>query len=814
VIFSTRRKERRKMKIKKKLLSTAIASILMLTIIVTVSADSSWLPPGMDPPPPGFVKYKTEIYVTVANNPAKLGVSLTLTAFLVPPPPYVSGYGGTGRYVVPVPYTNVTLFMITPAGTTTDLGNFTTGDSGGVWASVVPDQLGTYTVWATWDGTMIHTPATSKKITFEVTEEGSSMYNYPGTPLPTGYWETPVSAEYREWYKLVGPWYMSGFGVTFNASSSGFNEYSNSPSTAHVLWKYKSGAGGLIGGVYGPAGYNRAENVGTNRHYKVVMGGLMYYQTNGVLYCIDAQTGLEKFRLNPYTGGGIFGIPAGPMAGPYGNLVVTPGAGAMLYTRIGNDLVWLDGQNGNIVRNVTIPTEWRSQIGGTGTVEIGADGACFVYWATANGNLTKWNMFMEKRDLTGTPEQGLVATFQEGIVYSKKVLGARTPNLINGDRYCSAYGDVQFPRVGFDTKTGDLLWNVTFNDYSTAYSITSGYGKVFGMCSDGYWRAWSMDTGLEVWKATYPDAYPWGYFTLYSSAAAYGNFYGSSYTGYVNCFDANTGENKWNYFAGKTTETSMGHYGYWGAPVVADGKIFVSEGSQHPISSPMERGANIVALNATTGEVIWKFSLRDGGSDPGSKAIAEGKLFITDSYTGYEFCFDKGKTAATLQVGPESTVYGSSVMIKGTVKDLSPAQPNTACVSDASMTPWMEYLNINGPIPTNATGVEVTLSVLDSNNNYRDIGTVTTDPYNDGFFSVAWTPEVPGKFTVYATFKGTNSYWSSNAATSFVVDEAPQTVQPAAPVDNTPMFIGSTAAIIAAIAIVGIVVVLMLRKRP
>ena len=203
-----------------------------------------------------------------------------------------------------------------------------------------------------------------------------------------------------------------------------------------------------------------------------------------------------------------------------------------------------------------------------------------------------------------------------------------------------------------------------------------------------------MDTGLEVWKATYPDAYPWGYFTVYTSAAAYGNFYGESYSGYVNCFDAATGENKWNYFAGKTTETSMGHYGYWGSPAVADGKIFVSAGSQHPISSPMERGAMLTCLNATTGEVIWKFNARDGGCDPGSKAIAEGKLFMTDSYTGYEFCFDKGKTATTVTASPKTSVEKDTVLIEGTIMDLSPAQPNTPCVSDESMQAWMGYQNL------------------------------------------------------------------------------------------------------------------------
>jgi hypothetical protein len=155
-------------------------------------------------------------------------------------------------------------------------------------------------------------------------------------------------------------------------------------------------------------------------------------------------------------------------------------------------------------------------------------------------------------------------------------------------------------------------------------------------------------------------------------------------------------------------------------------------------------------------------------------------------------------------------------VIEGTVKDLSSAnQLYPACVSDESMTPWMEYCNINGPMPTNATGVEVELSVLDSNNNYRVIGTVTTDPYFDGRYSLSFLPEVPGEYTVYARFAGTESYWPSNdIATTFFVNEAPeQAPQPEAPVDNTMLMYGILAAVIVAIVIGLAALLIVLRKK-
>ena len=110
----------------------------------------------------------------------------------------------------------------------------------------------------------------------------------------------------------------------------------------------------------------------------------------------------------------------------------------------------------------------------------------------------------------------------------------------------------------------------------------------------------------------------------------------------------------------------------------------------------------------------------------------------------------------------------------------------------------------------------VTLSVLDANNNFRTIGTTTTDL--SGTYSYQWKPDVPGKYTVYASFNGTNAYWPSSAETSFAVDLTPTPtstiIEQSNVGSNTDLMyyiVGSAVAIIIAIAIVG---VLMLRKRP
>jgi len=130
------------------------------------------------------------------------------------------------------------------------------------------------------------------------------------------------------------------------------------------------------------------------------------------------------------------------------------------------------------------------------------------------------------------------------------------------------------------------------------------------------------------------------------------------------------------------------------------------------------------------------------------------------------------------------------------------------------MSAWMEYLYQQQPLPSNAKGVEVTIDAVDGNGNFRNIGTAVSDV--SGAYSLMWTPDIPGKYTVIATFAGSNSYYASYAQTTFGVDQAPEpTVAPTAPPASMAetYITGFGIAIIAAIAIVGVVLALLLRKR-
>ena len=126
----------------------------------------------------------------------------------------------------------------------------------------------------------------------------------------------------------------------------------------------------------------------------------------------------------------------------------------------------------------------------------------------------------------------------------------------------------------------------------------------------------------------------------------------------------------------------------------------------------------------------------------------------------------------------------------------------------------MCYVYKQFAIPADATGVEVAINAIDPNGNFINIGTTTSDA--SGLFSYMWTPETEGKYTIYATFMGSKSYYGSYAETAIGVGPEPTPYpdypEPAEEPDNTPLFLGIIAAVAVAI-VIGLVNLYALRKR-
>jgi len=340
------------------------------------------------------------------------------------------------------------------------------------------------------------------------------------------------------------------------------------------------------------------------------------------------------------------------------------------------------------------------------------------------------------------------------------------------------------------------------------------------------WVAFDVNTGNELWRSDpQADINPFGYYSwvslmnVYGTSIYDGKLITTGYTGHVFCYDLYNGTLIWKQAAPTGAEIFEYYTLFHG--VTADGKIFIGT-HEHSADTPLLKGAKIRVFDYDTGEEVWSML---GWAHPGTFALGDGVLTYWNNYDHQLYAIGKGPTSMTVSAPGVGLASGSSVVISGSVFDVSAGTKQFAqdsrfptgvpAVSDASMSAWMEYVYMQKPRPADATGVEVTIDVIDANGNYRNIGTATSDA--NGFYSFMWTPDIPGKFTVVASFAGSESYYGTRASTAFGVDEAPEatpepTQAPASLADQ--YLLPATGGIIAAIAVVGIAIIaLMLRKK-
>jgi outer membrane protein assembly factor BamB len=351
------------------------------------------------------------------------------------------------------------------------------------------------------------------------------------------------------------------------------------------------------------------------------------------------------------------------------------------------------------------------------------------------------------------------------------------------------------------------------------------------------WVAYSMDTGQKLWGPTASqtavaalDYYGNQFSGHMLGEAAYGKLYSIGFAGILFCYDLKNGTLLWTYGNGGPGNSTNGglaiFYGNYPTFVTAIGNgVIYLETTEHTITDPIYKGALTRAINATTGKEIWTLSAYTGGGSSMSQyAIADGYATYFNGYDNQIYVIGRGPSATTVEAPLTAITAGNNVVIQGTVMDTSAGTKQTQqvadfpqgvpCASDASMTDWMEYVYQQRPLPANFTGVPVSIDAVDPNGNCIHIGDATTDA--NGIFHYVWTtPNIPGGYTVTATFAGTNGYWPSYAQTAMYVSEAPPSPTPtpaAAPLPPYELYtIGTGIAIIVAVAIATI---LILRKRP
>jgi len=751
-------------------------------------------------------------------------------------------------------WTGLTVTVTDPDGKTSTLGPFSTDSTGGTGTIFIPTKEGIYKLQSHFPaqdmgkpfgapGTIHYLASDSQVI--ELVVQAEPIPYHPGFPLPTEYWTRPVNLQFSEWAPIMGNWLYPAGSYTMPPIPKLHGGNEDAPETAHILWTRQYELGGLTGGDLGDKGFEMGDAYEGKFLGAIILNGVLYYNkyeeqggsaVTQEVCAVNLKTGEElwtkDFNNTRLDFGQVFYWDSFNYYAAFGYLIFEdagswkvhdPLSGRWLYT-INNvpSGFNLYGPKGEIYR-YTVNTAggwmtlWNSSraVNPQNTGSVG-DGSWEPIGTVINGSRGyEWNKTIEK-NLPGS-----VAAYSfDNMIFGSTAMsfpGATGPTITSW---------------AISTKIGDEGRTVFKKTWNTA----NPDGNVTWVFTDTCWEdevfiisaketldyyGFSLKTGELLWK-TEPETYLAFYDKWYGPAYGYGKFYTGRMTGRVTCYDLKTGEKLWTYNVSDPYNEILWSDNF---PIeyhfLTDGKIYLSYGEHSPNLNA--RGAPMVCLNATTGEEIWKISWFNcwwGGHVIIGDSVMAG---LNAGYDSRIYAFGKGPSATTVAASPKISTRGTNVLVEGFVTDISPGTKDYAltarfpngvpAVSDENMTEWMQYVHMQYPRPADKDiiGVDVTISVIDPNGNVYDVATATSDA--SGFYSCVFEPEVPGKYTILASFTGSKSYYGSFAETAINVEEATATEQPTVEEKESIADMYFIPAVIAIIVAIAIATVLILRKK-
>ncbi len=814
---------------------SAMRTIFAVAIILTLAL--STLTASMPLASGQVVNRPTHAYVTLSANPIGVGQTAVVTFRIVELNPLSSGV-----FVSEV-WRGFTVKITKPDGTTETKGPFNADTTGGYYTTFVPTQAGEYKLQAFFPGQWVNgsyrtvantgawsnstnQPLKTVQLWFAPSEspietltvQQDPIPSYPEIPLPADYWTRPIYGENKGWHTIADNWLMRGYDTMNRPFQNGaaFAPYTSAPESPHILWKQPITFGGVAGGKFGDKVYYTGLSYETF-YEQLILNGRIYYQDHGPVTSADT---FGTKVLDLYTGEQIMYIDGVKTdfaqvldfesPNEHGLLSLT---WSMSGTTANGTWTMYDGFTGRKILTVTNVTSGSEGAQSVSTV-FGPNGELLSYSITgtgANRRLIMWNSTLAivgYQSAYFSPRVGAVIDGGRGIQWNVSMPAmALNPSIIaigegyiltqgfDKSGYPFIYEDAAFPatlQMNADGKYPDSIqpaWiqnrtNIYSGFYRTPRNIQNGVYSLFDE-SEAKYHGYDIKTGRELWTTEPLSNSGWSVFT-YVHIQAYGMLYATSFDGHVRAFDVTNGQKVWDFYMGPAgLETPYGHWPSRAGFTVADGKIYTSN-DEHTPDPVMWRGGKLYCMDAYTGEQYWNLSgwMRN-------PAISDGILTAVNSYDNQIYTIGKGPSSTTVTAPDTTIIQGSTITIKGSVTDQSPGQTGTPAISDKDMAQWMEYLHMQKPKPTNATGVPITLVAVDASGAVTEIGTATSDMY--GNFGFAWTLPNAGVYQIIANFAGTNSYGSSSASTYITVSttSAPtvaptQTPTPTIPTTATP----------------------------
>jgi outer membrane protein assembly factor BamB len=694
-------------------------------------------------------------------------------------------------------------------------------------------------------------------------------------PLPTEYWTRPIEGENNVWNTISSHWLGGSFlGANNVYQGFGLYQRSGvGPEAPHIMWTKPIEFGGVVGGVTSIPGetfYSGGSYEGRFNN-ALIMQGILYYTvplghsgSGGGYAALDLRTGEELWHredLGGLTETGYYTPISKAQIYTFDTENQHGAGGGLLWGVIGNTWMAYDGFTGKWVYNLTDVPSGFEVVDERGMIvryvldyDTEAESGWMALWnfseaAGARGGVGgyRWNQWRPNgrnintseayswnvtinADLTGNSRPSIVAVLPGDVI-----LGISSNVGPSVGRFSATPDPYTVWAISDDPDTrGRLLWKKSYPAPSGNLSRTLGpvdpVNRVWTM-SDAetfQWLGYDLDDGSPLWGPTNFELRDIQFFAGGEGAGqrgltAYGNIYVQGYGGELFAFSTKNGTMLWKY-----NNTDSGLETPWGlrpifVAAVCDDKVYAFN-NEHSPNTPLYKDNKIYCINATTGDEIYTmlgWAGQVGGRGLSTSVLADGTLVYYNYYDNSIYAIAKGPSATTVSIQNDVTTQGNKVLVKGSVTDISAGTtqdeqaarfPNgVPAVSDESMGEWMQYVYMQKPRPTNVTGVEVIISVLDPNNNCYEVATITSDA--DGFFQATFEPPVPGEYTVYATFEGSASYWPSNGQTGLFVEDALEATAEPTPVPQAPVEMYFTASTIAIIVAIAIVAFLILRRH-